>query len=192
MNISAVPSADPPLSSASGIPGKVNNFQDKSVENDLTANRTALGNDQVKEQNKHFPLKGDMAADTSPRKAIETKTSTKQRPLMARDVFVNYRHKNRLTGLLGHLTGGVPTWKMVASFLGYTDEAIRTIEGNSVGLRQTPSEILYDDWAVQSNATIGRLIEAVWQADRTDIVEYINKICSERNVVAPDLRESAV
>lgn len=82
---------------------------------------------------------------------------------------------------------------MVASVLGYTDEANSTFEGNSVGLQQTPPvEILYDDWAVQSKPTIGRLIEAVYLAHRADIVQYIHKICNERNVVASGFHESAV
>ena len=139
----------------------------------ITHNSILDGNSQGKERLPAPTIGIDM-----PPSLVKTRPvmmSQKKRPLLARDVF-NYHLKSRLIDLIGHLKAGVPSWMMVASFLGYTDEQIKTYEGIGVQQRTKAAELMYDAWMVKSDATVKQLIEAVKQAGRDDIVDYINGV----------------
>jgi hypothetical protein len=105
--------------------------------------------------------------------------SQKKGPLLARDVF-EYHHKSHLIDLIGHLKGGSPSWKMIASYLGCSDQQIKTYEGNSFQQRTKAAELMYGEWELKSDATVEKLTEAVKQEERDDIVDYINKVLAER------------
>lgn len=113
-------------------------------------------------------------------------SSPGNKPVMARDVFNCYHDKDNLLNLLGHFHAGNPSWKMVASHLGYSDSDIKSIEGSSA-LRMRAAEIFYDQWIQRSDANVGRLIGAARLAKRDDIVQFILGLCNERGYDNPEL-----